>query len=73
VPSSTDLRLDELCRLALPVAAAKGHELREWTTEPEDGEHARHTTCSRCGRSLYVRVGAGMSGMSGPALTETCG
>jgi hypothetical protein len=69
VPSSGDPRLDELCRLAVSVSEAKGHKIGEWT---EDGACARRATCGRCGRPLYARVGEGMTGMAGAALTQPC-
>jgi hypothetical protein len=72
VPSSVDVSLDELVRLASTAAARKGHNVRDWTADPPGSEDARRGTCSRCGRTLYVRVGAGMTGMAGTALTEPC-
>jgi hypothetical protein len=66
-----DLRLDELVRLAAAAAARKGHDVGDWTTDPP-GADARRGTCSRCGRTLYVRVGEGMTGMAGAALAERC-
>jgi hypothetical protein len=67
-----DVALDELVRLASVAAGRKGHEIREWAADPPGAEDARRATCNRCGRALYVRVGAGMTGMAGAALTERC-
>jgi hypothetical protein len=67
-----DVRLDELVRLAAVAAGRKGHDVRDWTADPPGAEDARTATCSRCGRTLHVRVGEGMTGMAGTALTERC-
>jgi hypothetical protein len=72
VSSQADPRLDELCDLAVAAAGRKGHEVREWEDDSASDVHARRTTCRRCGRSLYVRLGTGMTGMAGTALTERC-
>jgi hypothetical protein len=67
VPSSADL--DELCRIAGEAASRKGHEIPTWTP---DSPAARRGTCVRCGRIIYVRIGGGMTGMAGAALSEAC-
>jgi hypothetical protein len=66
-----DPRLEELCELAQSAARGKGHDLGGWTGDG-DAEVARTATCARCGRRVHVRVGAGMTGMAGAALTEPC-
>jgi hypothetical protein len=73
VSSSVDLRRDELCRLAAAAAARKGHAIIEWSADRSQDDSERHGTCRACGRPVYVRVGKGMTGMSGTALTEPCG
>jgi hypothetical protein len=72
VSSQADPRLHELCDLAAAAAERKGHDLGEWEDDRASDVHARRTTCRRCGRAVYVRLGDGMTGMAGAALTERC-
>jgi hypothetical protein len=67
-----DPRLDELCRLAMAAAEGRGHDIREWVDERDDGALAKRARCDRCGKPIYVRIEDGMTGMAGGALTQSC-
>lgn len=66
-------RLNELRQVAEDAVSARGHKVGAWTAPSGADELESRATCSRCGRVVYVRVGSGMKGMAGAALTERCG
>jgi hypothetical protein len=72
VGAKADLRLADLCRLAAATAARNGHEISRWSEIRDGSDDVRRGSCDKCGRRLDVRVGTGMTGMAGAALTEPC-
>jgi hypothetical protein len=64
--------LDQLCLVAAAAAERRGHDLGDWETPPGEEGTARRAVCRRCGSVAYVRVGQGMSGLSGDALFKRC-
>lgn len=69
--SAESQELGELCLVAASAAEGRGHELGDW--EVPAGEHqARRAVCRRCRNVAYVRIGHGMSGLSGEALFKQC-
>jgi uncharacterized membrane protein len=72
VAASADFGLDELRAAAATAATRRGHVLGPWEADASAERDAQAATCQRCGRRVYVRVGAGMSGLAGTAITEAC-
>jgi hypothetical protein len=58
--------------MAADAAERRGHDLGDWETLAGEEETGRRAVCRRCGNVAYVRIGQGMSGLSGDALFKQC-
>jgi hypothetical protein len=72
VPHAESSELDQLCLVAVGAAERRGHDLSDWETPAGEDDAGRRAVCRRCGNVAYVRVGHGMSGLSGDALFKQC-
>jgi hypothetical protein len=58
--------------VAANAAGRRGHDLGDWQAPAGDEATGRRSVCRRCGAIAYVRIGTGMSGLSGEALFHPC-
>jgi hypothetical protein len=72
VPHAESPELEQLCLVAARAAERRGHDLGDWETPAGEEDTGRRAVCRRCGSIAYVRVGQGMSGLSGDALFKQC-
>jgi len=72
VPSAESQELGELCLVAASAAESRGHDLGDWEAPTGEEGHALRAVCGRCRMVAYVRMGEGMSGLTGEALFKPC-
>lgn len=72
MPHAESPQLEQLCLVAVGAAERRGHDLGDWVTPEGEDDTGRRAVCRRCGNIAYVRLGQGMSGLSGDALSKQC-
>lgn len=70
--SGESSEFDQVCLVAANAAERRGHDLGGWEAPAGEEDRARRAVCRRCGAVGYVRLGEGMSGLSGEALFKPC-